>query len=132
MIYVIQKDGSGPTAVTGTGLQATSPTWSPDGTRIAFQTRDSDFKFTVGIVNADGSGGMQTIIPPQQDPSAPNWQSGPCGGAGGDSDGDGLCDDWERNGLSVTANGNFLEPQLERSRSRGRRWRVSALLDNRG
>ena len=105
VIYVIRKDGSGAIPITGTGLQATNPTWSPDGSRIAFQTRGSDFKFTIGIVNADGSGGMATIVPSQNITTAPDWQHGACAGAGGDTDGDGLCDDWEKNGLTVTVNG---------------------------
>ena len=29
----------------------------------------------------------------------------PCANAGGDTDGDGLCDDWEKNGLTVNVNG---------------------------
>jgi hypothetical protein len=32
----------------------------------------------------------------------------PCMDAGGDTDGDGLCDDWEKNGLFVNVNGNSM------------------------
>ena len=50
-IYVMNADGSGQTRLTRDAF-AQDPTWSPDGTRIAFTKAD----FFIVVMNADGSG----------------------------------------------------------------------------
>jgi Tol biopolymer transport system component len=51
-LYVVNPDGSGKRRVVETAGHAT-PSWSPDGRRIAFQTRSGP---GLTVVNADGSG----------------------------------------------------------------------------
>ena len=54
-LYVISADGSGETRLTFDGTVNVSPTWSPDGTRIAFQS-DRDGDPDIYVVNSDGTG----------------------------------------------------------------------------
>ena len=57
-IWVMNANGSGtPINVTTGALNFDGdPTWSPDGNKIAFDYLADDSGFTIGVVNADGSG----------------------------------------------------------------------------
>ncbi len=50
----MDADGSGHTRLTDNPAQYCCPTWSPDGSRIAFDS-DRDGNFEIYIMNADGS-----------------------------------------------------------------------------
>ena len=53
-IYVVNADGSGLTKLTNNSAWDGGPTWSSDGTQIAFETnRDGDYR--VYVMNADGT-----------------------------------------------------------------------------
>lgn len=58
-IVVMNADGSGQTNLTNSPETDSSPTWSPDGTRIAFTT-DLDFPHTRQIVSMDAGGRGRT------------------------------------------------------------------------
>ena len=59
-IYVLPADGSGtPIRLTFNTEEERSPTWSPDGTRIAFSCRRGGSDFEICRPNADGSNQVQ-------------------------------------------------------------------------
>jgi Tol biopolymer transport system component len=79
-VYVMNADGSGQQRLTTTGGRVSSPafdsvdenpSWSPDGTRIAFDsTRDGNWELYV--MNADGSGQTRLTDHPALD-ARPVW-----------------------------------------------------------
>jgi uncharacterized repeat protein (TIGR01451 family) len=55
-IYVMNWDGSAQTRLTYTAYDDVAPVWSPDGTKIAFQSTRNGVNSQIYIMNADGSG----------------------------------------------------------------------------
>jgi Tol biopolymer transport system component len=62
-IYVMNADGSGVTRLTNDPAEDFGPTWSPDGTRIAFDSYRDD-SYNIYVMNADGSGVRQLTDSP--------------------------------------------------------------------
>jgi hypothetical protein len=58
-IWLMNGDGTGETQIINTPSDGSFPTWSPDGTKIAYTAVDSN-KFVIGVMNWDGTG--QTTI----------------------------------------------------------------------
>ena len=59
-IYVANADGSGITALTHDAYLDSAPTWSPDGTRIAWESmRDGGGDREIFVMDADGSNVVQ-------------------------------------------------------------------------
>lgn len=69
-IYVMNADGSGQTSLTAGGTDA-FPTWSPDGSKIAFMSY-RDGKPEIYVMNADGSGQTRLTNNPAEDMN-PAW-----------------------------------------------------------
>jgi uncharacterized repeat protein (TIGR01451 family) len=55
-IYVMNGDGSGVTRLTFAAYDDGAPVWSPDGTKIAFQSFRNGVNSQIYVMNADGSG----------------------------------------------------------------------------
>ncbi|MSO86645.1 MAG: hypothetical protein EXQ71_03870 [Acidimicrobiia bacterium] len=72
-IYVMNADGTDQTRVTNTLAGGELPSWSPDGTRIAFtKISIEDDSAAIWVMNADGSG--QTQLTGRLDASSrPSW-----------------------------------------------------------
>jgi Tol biopolymer transport system component len=71
-LYTMNADGTGQLQLTGDGNNH-SPTWSPDGTKIAFSRMGpQDTRTHVYLINPDGSG-LQRITDPAAGGADPNW-----------------------------------------------------------
>lgn len=55
-IYVMNWDGTAPTRLTYATYDDIAPVWSPDGTKIAFQSFRNGVNSQIYVMNADGSG----------------------------------------------------------------------------
>ena len=71
-IYVMNADGSGVVQLTGNGENNSGPTWSPDGSRIAYGRYDPSGSRVdqIHVMNADGSGNVQIT---NEDSGGPVW-----------------------------------------------------------
>src|SRR3989475_8856806 len=69
----MNADGTGVTRLTTSASDDLSPAWSPDGSKIAFQTnRDSGFSPEIYVMNVDGSGQTRLTVNPADD-ITPAW-----------------------------------------------------------
>jgi len=56
-IFVMNADGSEPRSVTSTQFaREFAPTWSPDGTQLAYQTLNQSGDWEIRVINLDGTG----------------------------------------------------------------------------
>jgi Tol biopolymer transport system component len=68
-IFQVKEDGTGLTRLTNTYVAKKSPTWSPDGRRVAFVARDEPlYTLTIYVMNADGTG-----LAPLAEGGDPSW-----------------------------------------------------------
>ncbi len=70
-IYTLDSSGSGLTQLTQSDGNNTEPSWSPDGTKIAFVS-DRDGNYEIYTMNADGSDQEIFISDPARD-THPTW-----------------------------------------------------------
>ena len=72
-IYVVGTDGSGLTNLTGTLFSENNPSWSPDGSKIAFDAAVAGEE-DVYTINPDGTGLENlTLVEPAESAREPDW-----------------------------------------------------------
>jgi hypothetical protein len=69
-IWVMQPDGSGNGPITGVSMDERDPTWSPDGSRIAFQGSGSNYD--IWVMDADGTD-MVNLTNTSSQEASPTW-----------------------------------------------------------
>ena len=73
-IYIMNIDGSGLQQLTGTSGAERGPSWSPDGTQIAFYGAISESgNFDIYTINTDGTGLLNLTNSPEIDERYPTW-----------------------------------------------------------
>jgi TolB protein len=76
-VFSVAADGTDVQRLTDEAYFTDVPTWSPDGTRIAYM-RDTDFteNFDVFVMNADGSGKVNITNSSSTNDREPSWSPG--------------------------------------------------------
>ena len=69
-IWVMNADGSGQNCLTSNAGWDSSPSWSPDGSKIAFASRLGVADDEIYVMNADGSGQTNVTNDPSHDETA--------------------------------------------------------------
>ena len=75
-IFVAARDGASPVPLTdGPGFAQCSPQWSPDGTRVAFDSEARDGRYDVFVVDASGGPArpLETRPADRYDEHNPSW-----------------------------------------------------------
>jgi TolB protein len=72
VIYVVNVNGTGLTPLTSPNWNSFNAAWSPDGTKIAFDSNQDGLLSAVWVMNADGSN-QQRLTAPALEANYPDW-----------------------------------------------------------
>lgn len=72
-IHVMDRDGTDVVPITNNDVSDNFPAWSPDGTKIAFETESDDGYDVIAVVDVDGSG-LRILTPHFSTNTQPDWQ----------------------------------------------------------
>ena len=79
-VWVAEADGSAPRQLThGGNRHEASPKWSPDGTRVAFDSQSADGHWHIRVIDAEGGEATQLTFEPD-DQNIPFWSQRRQGG----------------------------------------------------
>lgn len=70
-IWVVNRDGTNPRQLTNHPASDINPSWSPDGSRIVFQS-NRDGQYAIFVMNADGTG-QTRLTDPTMEAVEPTW-----------------------------------------------------------
>jgi Tol biopolymer transport system component len=87
-IYVMNDDGSGQTRLTNNDASDGDPSWSPDGSQIAFTSNRDSGNPGVYVMNADDGSDVTRLTGTGADYSVPDWGTNRPTSATDDDDGD--------------------------------------------
>ena len=73
LLYTVPADGSSKPRLLGTGISGRDPSWSPDGTQIAFKRLANGGNPAVSVVNPDGSGLRDIVRSDSTGFGRPGW-----------------------------------------------------------
>lgn len=71
-IYTLNIETGNVIQLTYNDRRDSGPTWSPDGSKIAFESEELDGNYEIYVMNADGSGQVRLTDNPNDD-LAPSW-----------------------------------------------------------
>lgn len=72
-VWIANADGTGLINVSNNAADDASPTWAPDGMKLAFQSKRNGGRWDILIVNADGSGLTNITNTSTLDETSPVW-----------------------------------------------------------
>jgi Tol biopolymer transport system component len=102
-IDVVGTDGTGLTQLTSSSWNAFNASWSPNGTRIAFDSNQDGLLSAIWVMDANG-GGQHRLTAPELEGFDPDWSPDGTSITFGD-----LCCQFGTNVWSMTADGSGLK-----------------------
>ena len=75
ILFIMDLDGSNKTRLTDSIARDGAPRWSPDGTKIVFDSNREDGTGQIYVMNVDGSEQKRLTHNPAGDDGYPSWSA---------------------------------------------------------